>query len=146
MKRILICCAVGLIASCGASSPRDPIIVDGSRWAFTAAAKEVLPTRGEAYLHAVSVRVALIDEYGRETSAPVVTLQWDENDLNRVSWPGFSDAQLANLARVRIDGPSGVIAFADWCGKHASLTPRLCGQERRRAEEDWARRLAQAAR
>lgn len=145
MRKFLACCAVAFVAGCGASQPQDPILVDGSRLAFTAAAKEVLPTRGNAHLHPVSVRVSLVDEYGNETSAPVVTLSWAESDLSQINWTGFSDTQLANLANVRIDGRHGVIAFAEWCDAYSALTPRLCRQERTRAEEDWARRLAQSA-
>lgn len=145
MKYVLTCMAVLMVAGCGKAQPKDTVYVDGSRWAFTEAAKEVLPLREKAHEHPVSVRVNLVDQYGRETSASVVTLLWSKEELERVNWSDFSDSQLANLANVRIDGRHGVIAFAEWCDAYSALTPRLCRQERTRAEEDWTRRLARSA-
>lgn len=144
MRYVPACMAVLMLAGCGKPQPEGTVFVDGARWAFTEAADEVLHLRERAHEHPVSVRVSLVDEHGRETSAPVATLIWSKDDLQRVEWSDFSDGQLANLATVRIDGRHGVIAFAEWCGEFASLTPRLCGVERRRAEDDWASRRSPA--
>lgn len=147
MKHLIgVLALVAVLTGCRPSKPDGPILVGSSSSAFAEAAERAFREKDGAAGFPYEVRVQLVDDYGQKTSAPVVTLFWTASDLEKVNWADFSKYQMANIATVRIDGMRGVIAFAEWCGKYASLTPRLCGQGRRRAEEDWARRLAQTAR
>lgn len=137
--------AVGLfalcVAGCGEEPNHDsfePIIVGSSYDAFVAASEKALglgPAASDLYF---VVKVQLVDSYGRETLAPVVTLTWAAEDLKMVNWKGFSRYQMANLAQVQINGPRGVMAFAEWCEKWRALTPRLCGTQREKSENQWA--------
>jgi len=142
MQRLLSVVAVGaVLASCGGpSDPAEPVIVDAAKGAFTAAGQTALRSKTGAADRPLVVQVRLIDDYGRHSHAPVITLSWTKADLEKVNWPEMSDSKMANLAKVRIDGRYGVIAFAEWCGEYELLTPRLCQDERSSAEEEWSGR------
>lgn len=140
MQRVLLAVASAvLIGSCGgAPTPTEPIVVDGAKSAFTDAGRAARKAKLGAADQPVVVHVRLVDSYGRETTARVVSLSWTKADLEQVRWSKMSDAKMADLAKVKIEGPYGVIAFAEWCADYRILTPSLCRGERARAEEEWA--------
>jgi hypothetical protein len=115
-------------------------MVDAAKDAFSAAGEVALRAKLRASDVPVSVRVRLVDAYGRKSEAPVVTLSWTKAELDKIVWSEMTAAGLANLANVRVDGRYGIIAFAEWCDDYRTLTPMLCGSERARAEEVWVSR------
>lgn len=140
---VSVLAVAALLGSCsGTPNSTEPIVVDGAKNAFSAAGKAARKSKLGASERPMIIKVRLVDDYGREAFAPVVTLSWSAADLEKVNWREMSDSKMANLAEVQIDGSYGVIAFAEWCADYDQLTPRLCRSERSRAEEEWAERAA----
>ena len=95
-----------------------------------------------------TVEVQLVDKYGNESTQPALAFAWSETDRKRINREKIDGLQLVNLATVTILSPRGVIALQSWCAReeYRSVTGRLCGAERARAEDEWVLRLNEEAR
>jgi len=140
MKRWAALAAVGVISGCGQPLTGD-IKADYIESVVSDAKREALRRGKRDALDRFSVRVETSDKFGNEGDAPALSFSWTQADLDKVNWKGIADYQVLDLASVRIDHPNGVMALHDWCDENGrSLTPRLCGPERARAEEEWVSR------
>lgn len=140
MKRWAALAAAGVISGCGQPLTGD-IKADYIESVVSDAKREALRRGKRDALDRFSVRVETSDKFGNQGDAPALSFSWAQTDLDRVNWKGIADYQVLDLASVRIDDPNGVIALHDWCGPDGRvLTPRLCGAERARAENEWVAR------
>ena len=94
-----------------------------------------------------TVEVQLVDKYGNESTQPALAFAWSYADRQRMNRAKIDGLQLVNLATVTILSPRGVIALQAWCAReeYRSVTGRLCGVERARAEDQWVLRLNEEA-
>lgn len=94
-----------------------------------------------------TVEVQLVDKYGNESTQPALAFAWSDADRQRMNREKIDGLQLVNLATVTILSPRGVIALQAWCAReeYRSVTGRLCGVERARAEDQWVLRLNEEA-
>lgn len=140
MKRWAALAAVGFISGCGQPLTGD-ITADYIESVVSDAKREALRRGKRDALDGFSVTVETSDKFGNTSDAPALSFSWAQADLDKVNWKGIADYQVLDLATVRIDHSNGVVALHDWCDENGrSLTPRLCGPERARAEEEWVSR------
>ena len=141
MKRFIMAGAVLVcLGACGGPLSGD-VTADYIESAVSDAQREALRRGKRNALDTLSVRVETTDAYGNEGTAPALTFIWKKSDLERANWKTIKDYQVLDLASVRIDHRNGVIALHHWCERYSEvLTPRLCGQEKLRAENEWVTR------
>lgn len=132
---------IGLTWLGGCSAPTGDITSDYVEAVVADAGREALRRGKKDALSRFSVLVKTSDRFGSGGEAAALTFSWVSSDLARVNWREIDSYKLLDLSSVRIDHRNGVMALHHWCDPDGFvLTPRLCGAERSRAENDWVAR------
>ena len=129
-------------ASCGVLPETGPVEASSSGSVISEAARAAEARLRSSAIAPFEVTVGLVDRYGNESTAPALALSWSEAELAKVNPANADGYRLVDLADISIQGVRGVVALSEWCDENGrALTPRLCGGERSRAEDEWARLL-----
>lgn len=128
---------LGLTACSGPAT--GPVVSDGSSSVVADAARAVEDRWQPETPLSFAVSVELEDAKGNPSSDAALQFDWTGSTMTGINADNIDRYQLVDLANVTILSARGVIALAEWCDDNGrALTPRLCGQERARAEEAWA--------
>lgn len=135
----IVILAAALASACSEpSGAPERVLAEGHRSAVSDAIRRADQTMGSDGPAPFEVAVALTDSYGNPSEERALAFSWTPEVLGRINRENIDRYQLADLATVTILSPRGVMALAEWCDENGRvLTPRLCGTERRRAEDAW---------
>lgn len=140
MRRTILMGAIVLgMASCSSQEPSGEVVSDSSERVVWDAARAARDRAKKTGPEPFSVVVALTDSYGNELKEPALDLFWSPDDLAKIQRSQITETQLIDLAHVKIRSPRGVVALHAWCNPSSGpiVTRRLCGAERKRAEDEW---------
>lgn len=142
MRRAVLMGAIALgVASCSSQEPLGEVVSGSSERVVWDAASAALDRARKTGPEPFTVVIALSDSYGNELKEPALAFFWSPEDIAKINRAQISETQLIDLAHISIRSPRGVIALHAWCNPKDGIvvTRRLCGSERRRAEDDWVK-------
>lgn len=148
IRSVLLAASALVLISCTKTIEAGPVLSGESEAVVRDAASAAERRLGKGGPEDFTVEVQLVDRYGNESTEPALGFAWSSADRERINRDKIDGLQLVNLATVTILSPRGVIALHAWCGRdeYRSVSGRLCGSERARAEDEWVLRLNEAAR
>ena len=136
MKRTTLSIAFLTLAACNGGD--GPVSAGSAKSVISEAASTAKKRMGREGPDAFVVSVDLTDAYGNPTQQEALRFSWLVVTRDQINRTSIDEYQLIDLASVEIRSAWGQKAFAEWCDENGvTLTPRLCGPERRRAEASW---------